>query len=83
MSSTVFISHAGADATRAAEVASISRSRRNNTRFDRAELALGDTFLTFMTHALTTSDYCLLLWSAQAAATPWVAMEWKPRSTGQ
>src|SRR5262249_13292066 len=41
------------------------------------ELTLGDSFLTFMNQALTISDYCLLLWSRSAAATPWVEMEWQ------
>jgi hypothetical protein len=77
MTSTVFISHAGADAIRAAEVAGILNQSEIRTRFDRAELTLGDSFLRFMNQALNTSDYCLLLWSLQASATPWVEMEWE------
>jgi hypothetical protein len=46
-------------------------------RLDRKELRLGDTFLSFMDSALADSDYCLLLWSQNAARTPWVRMEWE------
>jgi TIR domain len=77
MASTVFISHAGGDSPRAAEVARALEIADIRTRLDRAELTLGASFLTFMNQALTTSDYCLLLWSARAAATPWVQMEWE------
>lgn len=77
MSSTVFISHAGADTGRAAEVAQSLTAAGIRVRFDRAELTLGDSFLRFMNQALTTSDYCLLLWSARAAGTPWVEAEWE------
>jgi TIR domain len=77
MTSTVFISHAGADAKRAADVAGILTQSDIQTRFDRADLTLGDSFLTFMNEALNTSDYCLLLWSQQASATPWVELEWE------
>ena len=77
MTSTVFISHAGADAKRAAEVAGILTQADIKTRFDRGELTFGDSFLAFMNQALNTSDYCLLLWSQQASATPWVELEWE------
>jgi hypothetical protein len=77
MTSTVFISHAGADAKRAAEVAGILTQSDIKTRFDRGELTFGDSFLAFMNQALNTSDYCLLLWSQQASATPWVELEWE------
>jgi hypothetical protein len=77
MPTTVFISHAGADAMRAAEVVGILTRSNIRTSFDRAELTLGDSFLTFMNRALNTSDYCLLLWSHQASATPWVELEWE------
>jgi len=75
MPSTVFISHAGPDALRAADVARVLTQADIRSRFDRAELTLGDSFLRFMNQALDTSDYCLLLWSRQASATPWVELE--------
>jgi hypothetical protein len=77
MSSTVFISHAGADAARATAVAQSLAQAGIDARFDRSEVSLGDSFLSFMDEALTTSDYCLLLWSTHAAGTPWVAIEWE------
>jgi hypothetical protein len=73
----VFVSHAGADSLQAAAVADILTGSGIDTRFDRNELCLGDSFLSFMDSALADSDYCLLLWSRNAARTPWVRMEWE------
>jgi hypothetical protein len=73
----VFISYAGADSQQAATVADALTGSGIDVRFDRKELNLGESFLSFMESALTDSDYCLLLWSQRAAATPWVRMEWE------
>ncbi len=73
----MFISHAGPDSARAAAVAEVLTSSGIDVRLDRKELCLGDSFLSFMNSALTDSDYCLLLWSQNAAGTPWVQMEWE------
>src|SRR4051812_5216578 len=77
MASTVFVSHAGADALQAAAVANLLTASGVDVRYDRNELRLGDSFLAFMNGALAASDYCLLLWSRNAAATPWVQVEWE------
>jgi hypothetical protein len=73
----VFVSHAGADSAQAVAVADILTGSGIGVRFDRKELCLGDSFLSFMDSALADSDYCLLLWSRNAAQTPWVRMEWE------
>lgn len=77
MAKQVFVSHAGADSTQAAAVADLLTGSGIEVRFDRKELCLGDSFLSFMDSALADSDYCLLLWSRNAAGTPWVRMEWE------
>lgn len=77
MSQSVFLSHAGADSAPAMVVAAALREAGLKVRLDRAEVALGDSFLGFMESALAGSDYCLLLWSPHAAATPWVGLEWE------
>lgn len=77
MASTVFVSHAGADADRAGTVAGLLKAAGVQVRYDREELRLGDSFLTFMNDALTIADYCLLLWSKHASVTPWVQLEWE------
>jgi hypothetical protein len=77
MASTVFVSHAGADADRAGTIAGLLQAAGVQIRYDREELCLGDSFLAFMNNALTISDYCLLLWSKHASATPWVQLEWE------
>jgi hypothetical protein len=77
VSKTVFLSHAGADTAKAMGVARELQSTGIDVRFDRQELRLGDVFLTFMEQALSTSDYCLLLWSRSAADTQWVRIEWE------
>jgi hypothetical protein len=75
--SSVFISHAGPDSAKASAVADLLGKASMQVRFDREELRLGDTFLRFMESALSASDYCLLLWSQNAARTPWVQLEWE------
>ena len=77
MAHQVFISHAGADSSQAAAVADVLTGSGVDVRMDRKELCLGDSFLSFMESALAGSDYCLLLWSRQAATTPWVQIEWE------
>jgi len=77
MSKIVFISHAGADSAKAAVVSQLLTQAEIVVRFDREELQLGDSFLTFTESALSSADYCLLLWSRSAAGTPWVQMEWE------
>jgi hypothetical protein len=77
MSQTVFVSHAGADSAKAVAVAELMKRAGIEVRIDRDELHLGDRFLHFMETALSTSDYCLLLWSKAASATPWVQLEWE------
>ena len=77
MAKIVFISHAGADAFQAATVARLLTEAGIDVGFDRQELCLGDSFLAFMESALSISDYCLLLWSRNAAHTQWVKLEWE------
>lgn len=77
MSKVIFLSHAGADALKAATVADELTAAGIDVRFDRQELRYGESFLTFMENALSASDYCLLLWSRNAAATEWVRLEWE------
>jgi hypothetical protein len=77
MAKVVFISHAGADSPKATIVAGLLTQAEIDVRFDRQELSLGDSFLAFMESALSNADYCLLLWSCNAASTPWVRVEWE------
>jgi hypothetical protein len=77
MNTTVFISHAGADWSAVANVVSRLQEYGLHIRLDRHELELGDSFLRFMEEALASCDYCLLLWSAAAAQSKWVRVEWE------
>lgn len=77
MAHVVFISHSGADSSKAANVAGQLKDAGISVRLDRQELALGDSFLSFMESALSDSDYCLLLWSLSASTTRWVTLEWE------
>jgi hypothetical protein len=76
-SKRVFISHAGADTSSAEAVSGILAAAGLETVLDRATVAVGDDFIAFMSDALDTSDYCLLLWSVAAAGRPWVQVEWE------
>ena len=77
MPTTIFISHAGADWDRVDGIANLLREQGLQLRLDRDELKQGDSFLSFMESALSTCDYCLLLWSAAAAKSKWVRVEWE------
>jgi hypothetical protein len=77
MAKLIFISHAGGDSSKAAIVAGMLAQAKIGVCFDRQELCLGDSFLEFMERDLSAADYCLLLWSSNAAGTPWVRVEWE------
>lgn len=77
MSKVVFISHAGVDLAKAATVANLLQQANIEARYNREELRIGDSFLTFIESALSDADYCLLLWSKSAARTEWVRLEWE------
>jgi hypothetical protein len=77
MAKLIFISHGGGDSSKAAVVAGMLTQARIGVCFDRQELRLGDSFLDFMERGLSAADYCLLLWSRNAAGTPWVRLEWE------
>jgi len=48
-----------------------------SARLDAAELGPGSNFAAFMDSSLAMSDYCFLLWSASARASPYVTEEWQ------
>jgi hypothetical protein len=77
MSGRVFISHASSEAAQARAVADHLRNSGLSPLVDRERIGAGDSFLTFMEDALSTSDYFLLLWSEAAATRKWVRLEWE------
>jgi hypothetical protein len=77
MTSRIFLSHAGPDTETAKRVAETLGENGLETMLDRDELGQGDSFLSFMEEALSTSDYCLLLWSEVASERKWVQVEWE------
>ncbi|MEJ7739260.1 MAG: toll/interleukin-1 receptor domain-containing protein [Chitinophagaceae bacterium] len=77
MGKTVFVSHAGSESDKAREIAGRLQQVDISVRFDRKELELGDSFLSFMEDALLNADYCLLLWSKAASRQKWVQVEWE------
>jgi hypothetical protein len=77
MARIVFVSHAGADWPRVQAVADRLRQGAIEPLVDPEELDLGDSFLAFMERSLRRAHYCLLLWSAAAARSPWVQVEWE------
>jgi hypothetical protein len=77
MSGRIFISHAGANANAARAVAEYLRASGLSPLVDRERISAGDSFLSFMEEALSTSDYFLLLWSSDAAMRKWVQIEWE------
>jgi hypothetical protein len=77
VTSKVFISHAGNDSDVALRVSDELKQHKIEAILDRETIGAGDSFLQFMEGALSTSDFCLLLWSQSAATRQWVQVEWE------
>ncbi len=77
MVSRIFISHSGDDSIVAMEVAQALEAAGLSAVLDRDRIQAGDSFITFMEGALSTSDSCLLLWSESASSSAWVQAEWE------
>ena len=77
MTKHVFVSHAGADTPTAMAIAEQLTDGGLEVTIDREELRGGDSFLSFMEKALSTCDYCLLLWSKAASEGKYVQVEWE------
>jgi TIR domain len=77
MASRIFLSHSGDDSAIAQQIADALRAEGLEPVFDREILRTGHSFLSFMEKGLSTSDYCLLLWSVSAATRQWVQLEWE------
>jgi hypothetical protein len=77
MTSRVFLSYAHRDRTAVQRIADLLTAGGVEVVLDGTVTAPGDSFVSFMESALTTSDYCLLLWSAEAAGRRWVEVEWQ------
>lgn len=75
--SRIFLSHSGSDAETAGRIASALRGRGIEPLLDRESTTAGDSFISFIENALSTSDYFLLMWSRSAAERAWVRMEWE------
>jgi hypothetical protein len=73
----IFLSHGGPDSAIAERIADRLRGEGLEPVLDRDALGGGASFITFMEDALSTSDYCLLLWSVAAATRKWVQQEWQ------
>jgi hypothetical protein len=77
MVQSLFISHAGADSKYASQVALALRHAGFGVVIDQWSNHAGDDVISFIERGLTECSYCLLLWSAAAAETPFVRMEWQ------
>ena len=77
MSSRVFLSYAHRDGPAVQRITDLLSVGGVEVVLDGTAASPGDSFLSFMESALTTSDYCLLLWSAEAAGRRWVEVEWQ------
>jgi hypothetical protein len=77
VTSRVFLSYAHRDMPAADRIAALLTAGGVEVVQDRAAIAAGDSFVSFMESAVSTSDYCLLLWSAEAAGRGWVEVEWQ------
>jgi hypothetical protein len=77
MTKIVFISHAGTDSPAALEIARKLTEFGLAVEIDREKLRGGDSFLSFMESALSSCDYCLLLWSKAASEGKYVQVEWE------
>jgi hypothetical protein len=73
---SVFISHAGPDATFARSLATGLEQVGIAARLDQAEIRVGDNIVTWMNDAIGESDYLLVLLSPESRDRYWVRMEW-------
>ncbi|MEO1420724.1 MAG: toll/interleukin-1 receptor domain-containing protein [Pseudomonadota bacterium] len=74
---TVFVSHASADKTQVDAIVGLLEKTDLQIRLDRHDISTGMSFIRFMEDALSTSDYCVLLWSEAAARSVYVTAEWE------
>lgn len=72
----VFLSFAGKDRPHAEQLRAELEARNVNAYLDENEIAPGDNVMAAIDEALATSDYYVLLWSANTPHREWVAKEW-------
>lgn len=72
----VFLSFAGKDRPHAEQLRAELEARNVNAYLDENEIALGDNVVAAIDEALATSDYYVLLWSANTPQREWVTKEW-------
>lgn len=72
----VFLSFAGKDRPHAESLRDELEARNVNAYLDEYEISPGDNIVSAINDALTTSDYYVLLWSANTPAREWVTEEW-------
>ncbi|NKE61947.1 CHAT domain-containing protein [Lentzea sp. PSKA42] len=72
----VFLSFAGKDRPHAEQLRAELEERNVNAYLDENEIAPGDNVIAAIDEALATSDYYVLLWSANTPQREWVTKEW-------
>ncbi|MEV6239833.1 TIR domain-containing protein [Lentzea sp. NPDC051838] len=72
----VFLSFAGKDRPHAEQLRADLEQRNVNAYLDEREMAPGDNVVLGINEALATSDYYVLLWSANTPSRDWVTEEW-------
>ncbi|HEX8866713.1 MAG TPA: TIR domain-containing protein, partial [Lentzea sp.] len=79
----VFLSFAGKDRPHAEQLRSELEERNVNAYLDENEIAPGGNVVASINDALATSDYYVLLWSANTPSREWVTAEWTAAFTLQ
>lgn len=72
----VFLSFAGKDRPHAEQLRAELEARNVNAYLDENEIPPGANVVSAINDALATSDYYVLLWSANTPHREWVAQEW-------
>ncbi|NGY58118.1 TIR domain-containing protein [Lentzea sp. NEAU-D13] len=72
----VFLSFAGKDRPHAEQLRAELESRSVNAFLDENEIAPGANVVNAVNEALATSDYYVLLWSANTPQREWITDEW-------
>ncbi|MFS8096219.1 TIR domain-containing protein [Lentzea alba] len=72
----VFLSFAGKDRPHAEQLRAELEERNVNAYLDENEIAPGTNVVSAIDEALATSDYYVLLWSANTPQRDWVTTEW-------
>jgi hypothetical protein len=74
--SNVFVSHRGADATQATQLAEKIRAAGHSVWLDEWEINIGDSIVERIDAGLKGANYIVVCYSSAGVTAPWMSREW-------